>query len=203
MNPNQPYIPPPNGQNPYDFITAPSQQPKRSLLPGNSFMGRIIIVLGGGFLLMIILLVAGSLLGRGSQSNVAALKKLAAQQQEIVRIADIGSTKAEASDIRARALTAKLSTQSQQKTLVSYLERTSGVVSVEELASQKDVATDELLNTATASNSFDEVFTTTLTELLNAYATDLQGVYDSTSNEETKQVLSESYTSTALLLGFK
>jgi hypothetical protein len=202
MDPSKPYIPPPRGQNPYDFITNPQTPPKRRFSGGNSFMTRLLMVVGGGVLLIIIISVAVSLLGRSSQGNVSALKNLVSEQEELVRIAGIGSKNAQDTTVRSRALTTELSTETQQQSLINYLEKLGVKVSEEELASQKNSSTDSELESAASSNRFDDEFSATLTGLLNEYATNLQEIYNSTSNEETKQVLSESYSSTATLLGF-
>jgi hypothetical protein len=203
MDPNQPYIPPPKGQNPYDFITNPQKSPKRRFSGGNSFVTRLFMVVGGGVLLIIIISVAVSLLGRSGQGNTNALKNLVAEQEELVRVASIGSGQAQDASVRARALTTELSTETQQQSLINYLEKLGIKVSKEELAAQKDSNTDSELESAASSNRFDDTFSATLTELLNKYAANLQDVYNSTSNEETKLVLSDSYSSTATLLGFK
>jgi hypothetical protein len=204
MQPNQPLGPSSPVPNPYDFITNPGQRPKRQLFGGGgSLTKRIILVVGGAVLLMIIIAIVVSFLTSGGSSNLNSLKSIVAQQQELARVAGIGADKAQDSTIRSYALTAKLSVTSQQQKLIAYLESKNVKLSKEELAAKQDKSVDEALDAATSSNRFDEAFNEELTGQLNNYATDLQEAFDSTSNQNGKTVLSDSYSSTAIILGPK
>lgn len=204
MQPNQPVGPSSPAPNPYDFITNSPQKPRKQLFGGGgSFKSRLILIIGGAVLLMIILAIITSLLTAGSSGNTNALKTMVAQQQELARVAAIGADKSQDSTIRSRALTAKLSATTQQQKLTAYLEKRNIKLTKEELAANQDKSVDEALEAAAASNRFDEAFNEELISQLNTYAAALQDAYESAGNEESKKLLSDSFTSTAFILGLK
>ena len=204
MQPNQPVGSPAPGSNPYEFITNPGKPPKKQLFGGGgSLTKRLIIVVGGAVALMILLAIGTSLLTSGGSGNVSALKTMVAQQQELARIAAIGAERAQDSSIRAQALTTKLSVTTQQQKLTSYLASRDVKLNEQELIIKLNKDTDKALDAAASSNRFDQAFQEELTKQLNSYAVALQDAYKSTSNEKGKAVLSESFNSTAFILGLK
>lgn len=198
MQPNAPSNPTPN---PYDFITNPGKAPKTPLFGGNSLGKKVVLIVGGAIAFMIIAGVALTLFGNGNQSNTAGLKSLVAEQQELARVAGIGAKKAQSGTLRGKAATTELSVVSQQQALKRYLEGQNIELSEEELAARKDASTDEALDSAVSSNRFDEVFDSTLSELLATYANNVENAYNGAGNENLKSVLNDAFKSTAALNG--
>jgi hypothetical protein len=205
QQPGQPGgIPPttsPAPQDPYHFIMNTEHQPKKSFGPNpGSFKGRLLFVAGGGLLLIIALIMAFSLLFGSRENNSQLLTSLTAEQQEIIRVSDLGVLGATDPATKAFAETTKLSVMTQQQSLTSYLASKKVKVTTVILASKKDATTDTALTSATANNRFDDVFTEMLKARLASYATALKRSYDSSSNQASKKILADSYNSTTQLL---
>ncbi len=149
---------------------------------------------------MIILALVSTLLGSGNKTAVNNLKSLVSQQEELIRIAAIGSEEATDISSRAFAATVKLSVESQQKSLTDYLEERKIKLTKEEMANKKDKDTDEDLEAANRNNRFDEELLTILTRQLDDYATSLTAVKKSTNNKKVLSILNESLKSTDTLL---
>ncbi|MBA2278859.1 hypothetical protein H0V99_00235 [Candidatus Saccharibacteria bacterium] len=202
MNHNQSYEPKPTpGNNQYDFITNPSKPPKKPflLLGSGSMKSRLLLIGGIAVLLMVLFVVASTILTSGSKSAAGNLKSLVAQQQELIRVADMGA-KAADSNTRSIAITAKLSVQTQQTALKSHLEKNKIVLTKEELASKKDSEVDDALKTATSNNRYDDVFNEVLNSQLTNYAEALQNAYNAAANPTSKDLLSDSFSSTTAIL---
>lgn len=199
MDPYQ--SPQPSQQNPYDFITNPGGPAKQPRLGGGSLKTRLLVVIGGLLALMILGSVVATVLSSSGRKDTTALKNLAAQQQELIRVAELGADKAVDYKTRSLAYTAKLSVTTQQQKLLAYLSGRGITVTKEELAAKKQSSIDKDLDSAAANNRFDEVFSATLDEELQDYATAMKTIYDSITSEKTKEILSESYTSSVTLIG--
>lgn len=173
---------------------------KLSLPGGNSFKSRIFLLVGGGIALIIVIILASSLLFGGKESNAQALVSLAAKQQEIIRISDLGITGAIDPNVKALAQTTKLSVASQQKQLITYLASKKKKASAAQLAANKNTATDKELTAAAESNKFDEIFEQTIKAELAEYNEDVEKAYNSASNVTAKNLLKTSFVSTEYLL---
>lgn len=196
MNPDAPQAPPPivphpNGQGQYDFIFN-GQPPKKSLLPGqNSKTARILLVAGGGVALVLIAVVVISLLSGSGGATTAVLTNIAKQQNELIRISEIGDKKARSSEAQNLAATTKLSLKSDQASLLASMGRKKPSVKI--LAEGQKPTTDQLLTQAEQSNRFDEVFIQTVQTQLAAYRQSVKKAYDETSDNKTKQLLAGQY----------
>jgi hypothetical protein len=188
----------PPSHNPYDFITNPGSPPRKPLL-GGSFKSRLAVIGGGGILLVILLVTVFSLL-RGGGGNTAALQTVLADQQEIIRIATIGTTGARSTEGMNLVMNINQAVTSDKVALMAYLKEKKVKTSAEQLAAKKNTATDETLKTASQNNRFDEAFATTMDGLLKTYRSDLSKAYDNASNQESKDILKRSFDSTGLLL---
>lgn len=187
-------------QNPYDFILNPSQPPKKQLFGGGSMKSRIIIVAVGLILLMIIGAIISSLIANANKGPTEQLKSIVAQQQEIIRIANSGTDSALTSTGRSFAATVKMSIQTDQKNLRDQLSTTGIGLKPEELSSKRNSKTDEALKAAADNNRYDEELIDALSKMLNTYAKDLKSAFDATKNQDTKQVLSDAYSSAVTIL---
>lgn len=191
---------PPAAPNPYDFITNPGTPPKKSMLGGGSAKKRLFIVAIGALVFIILAMVIMSLLSAAGSGSTNALKTLVAEQEEIIRISELGTKSAQSSEARALAITTNLSVITHQKELISYLESKDTKLSKEEIAAEKDGKTDDAFQDATTNNRFDEVFTETLQRKLATYTNLLESTHKDTSNETAKNLLKTSYASASALL---
>ena len=191
-------VPPPN---PYGFIMETPRKPKRSLLPNNNSMkSRLIFAVGGLLILIVAASIFSSVLSRGKQSTTLGLTKLAAEQQEIIRVTDLGIKGATDPSVVAYAETTKLTVLSQQVKLVSYLASHKIKMTPKLLATQVNPRTDAALTAAKAANHYDSHLTETLQSLLTIYANNLKVNYNNAAGPKSKTLLANSYTNIALLL---
>lgn len=126
---------------------------------------------------------------------------IAKQQNELIRIADIGTEKARVADAQNLAMTTKLSLSSQQQNLLGIVGNNGRKLSNNELNESKDASNDRLLNEAEQNNRFDEVFIELLESELLAYQKNLEQVYRQTPDQSTRQALASHYESASLLAG--
>ncbi len=196
MQPNQyPPAPPPMhspnnpGLNPYDFLLDKPKKSKSFLPSGNSTKQRIIIVV----VIIIIIFVAGSiilsLLGSSGKSASDDLLVVAQKQTEIIRVTNIGYTKARDKSTKNLALTAELSILSDQAPLLVAMKKSGIDVSKSQLVLGKNTSTDAKLTLADQDNNFDDVFNQTLIGSLGSYQTAVKKAYDETNSTKTKLAL--------------
>jgi flagellar basal body-associated protein FliL len=196
MQPDSPQSPTPQ----YDFIMNPGQPAKKPLIPGaSSKQGRIIIV-GVGIVIMILLasMVIG-LLNKSGKGNTDALVTAAKQQQELIRIAEIGVTKARSQDAKNIAITTKLSLESQQSEMQSAIKAAG--LNPKKVLSSADSKTDEALTTAEQNNRFDEEFLKIMAASLTAYQKSVKAAYDGATGKKLKAALTTQYDSANTLAG--
>lgn len=187
-------------QNPYDFITNPTNPPKRSFINGGSMRDKIIIVSVG----LLVIVLVGSLLSNllaGSDGATDQIKRVVARQQEIVRIAEAGLETAQSPDTKAFAITTSLSVRSDQSEITALLTSNSVEMSPEELASAKNSDNDDTLESAQASSRYDEAFRAIMTSQIEDYLVRLRAAYEATSSQTAKDALEASYGSAEALLG--
>lgn len=197
MNPNQ-QQPAPN----YDFIMNGNQKPRgRFSLPGgNSRNGRIIIFSVGILVLIIATFMFFSLLSSSSRANTDRVIEITQQQQELIRIADIGTSKARTSASRNLAMTTKVSMMSAQNQLVGLLKKNGHKVGGKQLALKQDPAATSALSAAALNNTFDEVFTKLINEKLSEYRASLKTAFSGSTSKKEKSLLDENFQGAGVLL---
>lgn len=207
MQPQQtpPTAPPANfdtsGQNPYSFIFEPPNKQKRRLIPsGNSTKERIIIIVGGLAGLLVIGLILVAVLGSSGENNKLELATISKEQTELIRIANIGRTKAQDTKVKNLAITTSQSLESSQITLKAVFKKNNINLTSKELAVSKNTATDTKLTNAEQANNFDVVFNQELTTELTTYRDSLKKAYDTTRGKTTRVALSTAYTGASTLL---
>lgn len=194
MQPNQP------GQNPYAFITDDRKAGKKSLLPmPGGKKGRIVIVVG----VLVGLAILASLVMAVFNGLDSAVKQdwltLAQKQQELIRISDIGSTKAQNRDTKNLATTTKLSLEGSQSTINSLAKKNGAVINSKSLALGKSAETDAALKTAEQTNQFDATFQLVLKNELNEYQLLIKKLYDGTTSKSTKSGLQSAFLNAGIL----
>jgi hypothetical protein len=196
-----PYQPVTPRHNPYEFITNPGPPPKKSLLPKvNSKKQRLIIAVAGAVVLLLIGLILLSLLNSGSAALKADYLKLLQQQTELIRVSDVGATKAKQSEAKNLAITAKLTLTSQQIETLKLAKSAGAETNPKFLTLGKNAQTDTQLTTAEQANQFDVTFVKTMLEGLQAYQQTLKKVQDA-SDANTKATLSTYYSAVSSLIG--
>lgn len=196
-------LPQPVNQNPYDFIMSSGQPPQKGRSPikaGGGQLQRIIFVVAGALFLIIIVIVAFSVLSGGGKASVTSLKSLAADQTELIRVADLGVTKAKSTNARQLAATTSLSLKTMHQRTVKLLSQKGEEITPQEKNSKKDTKTDTALTAAEQNNRYDETLITYLTNALTNYQTALKTAYDTSSEANDRAVLSDSFSGTTLIL---
>ncbi len=184
----------PTNQNPYEFITNPSQTAKRKFLLGsNTQKSRILIIITGILILISVAVLAISLINNIGTNSADTYQALAQEQTELIRIADIGVSKATQSDAKNLATTTKLTLVSQQPTIFDLAKKAGVKTDAKSLALGKNPETDSLLTSAEQNNKFDEVFTKTLQTNLKKYQQNLKKAYDAGGTKKAKGTLSKYY----------
>lgn len=198
MQPQQPYGPAPNN---YDFIVNPSPPPKKSLIPlptGSSMLQRIAIVGGGLVILIIIIAIFASLLSGGS--NTAPLVSIAQQQNELIRVATLGTQQATDQSAKNFAQSTELSLTTEQQQLLGYLKDHGTKVSAKQLALTQSTKTDTELAAAQAASTFDSTFEQVMQTQLSSYAQSLKTTFAGTTGVNARKLLNADYTAANLLL---
>jgi len=188
--------------NPYGFITNAPHQSKRARpnIKNGSLRSRLLLIVGGGLVLIILIIVFSNILNGSKRANSTLLTSLAAEQQEIIRIAALGSASVTDPSVGAFATTAKSSVTSDQASLIAYLKTKNVRVTNAEINIQKDTSTDKAFDNAKANNNYDAVFSAKLKSSLTTYVKDIKKNYSRASNPTSKKLLSDSYNSATQLL---
>ncbi len=191
---------PANGQaNPYEFIFAEKSIEKKGPLGGMSLVKRILFIIGGLAVVTILLILATSLFSSKDSIN-SRLFTVAQEQQEIIRVAGLGSAKATGSDARNLALNTQLSLTTNQKAVFTYITEHKGKVDDKLLGAKADTATDKLLETAATNNTYDATLVQTLHSQLVTYRTNLNTTYQQVSGKNARTLLADSYKAADLLI---
>jgi len=201
-----PYQPAGDGHDPYGFITNPAKAPKKSglgkLLPGgNSKQSRLIIAAAGGVILLFLAIIAYSFITSSGGDLKQDYLSLAQQQAEIIRVSDIGVSKAKQSEAKNLAVTTKYTLTSQQSAILNLAKKAGANTDAKSLILGKDNQTDSLLTTAEQTNQFDTVFIKTLQTKLQKYQQTLKKIYDASSKKSTKDILSNIHDNIDVLIG--
>lgn len=191
---------PNSGHNPYEFIMVPNTKPKHALLGGGQKSPiKLLAVVGGGAILLIIIgVIITSLIP--SSSSTTSLTTIAQEQQEIMRVAQLGEGQATSETTRGLAYTVDLSVGTSQTKVLKYLGDHNKKLSVKELALKKDSSSDATLTAAQASNTYDSALEKLLTTQLQTYLSDLQQAYKTSSGAVAKSVIQSSFSAGKSLL---
>lgn len=188
-------------KSPYDFLNNSTSQPKRSLLPTNlSFRHKLLAIGGVAVIVMIIIAIVSSLFLKGGAGTVEQMRALAIEQNELIRVADIGTEKARSSSTLNLATTTKSTLISDQRVTIAYVTSQKQKLPAKELVTGKNTKTDDLLRRAEQANQFDEVFTKELQTELKKYQANVKKAYDEASSKKAKTVLSDNYNHVKVLV---
>jgi len=205
MPPQQPYgpTPPQAGPEQYDFIVNydKQKQPKRLVNVNNSSLkNRLLVALGGGLLLILVAWILIALLSNSSQSPTAPLISIAQQQNELARVSLEAVQNASTQPTKNFAMTANLSLQSEQQTLLAFLHNLGSNPTSSVLQATLNTKTDSTLKAALNTGAYDQTYVSIARLELSSYEYALQQAFASTKNLQEKQLLSTIYTQAQLLM---
>lgn len=150
---------------------------------------------------MIIALVVISFISNAGKSSSQSLIDLARQQQELIRVAEIGVSGSRSTNTKNLAATAQLSLQTTQNDTIALLKKQGYKLSVKDLALKENSQTDQQLDAANLNNSFDDTFTKLIRTQLANYRSSLNGAYKASKSKTERQILQTSYNGVTLLIG--
>lgn len=207
MPPQQPYyapVPPPQApqQNRYDFIMNPEQPKRRGFGFGgfgaNSLTKTLVFLVGGAVILMLVIGVAMRLIV-GTGFDKQQMTTIAQTQQEIARVAELAAAKAPSNNVKNAAVTAQVTTTSQQKELLALLDTRGLKIKAKTLGLLKNSKTDTTLEEAAQTATYDTTYLDTLqTQLIN-YKKILGTAAGNTKSKTLKAELVESYNEVLIL----
>lgn len=183
----------------YDFIFAEKPIEKKAAFGGSSLMQRVLLIVGGLVVLTIAAVLVTSLFSSREDIN-GRLFAVTQEQQEIIRIASAGSTKAISNDTRNFALNTQLSLTTNQQAAFAYMKERNGKIDEKLLGAKANTETDKLLETALTNNTYDAALVQTLHGQLVTYRTNLNATYQEVSGENARALLAESYKAADLLI---
>jgi hypothetical protein len=204
MNNQVPQAPPPfqpQRHNPYDFINNPQAPSKKSLLPGgNSRMARLIVVGAGAVILIIVASIVNMLLNRPAANLRKDFVSALSQQSELIRISEIGMKDSEGDKAKDIAITTNLVLTSDYNTLLALAKSSKVNVTKEDLVRSKNTKTDDELAQAKQIGQFDQVFIETIQTQLIAYQGTLKSVFDASTKDSSKQLISTMFENAGLIV---
>lgn len=160
----------------------------------------MVVIIGiVGFILLS--MIASYILTRASKQTTARMVSIAQEQQELMRIADIGTSKARTSAAKDFAVNVRLSIDTSQKEILALLKKRGHKLNIQLLSKKKNAKTDQLLNEAFLTNRFDDTFSETVRGQLLAYRQRLQETYKGSTNKTEKEVLAKNFKDVSILLG--
>ncbi len=194
---------PNSGRDPYDFLTAPLPDSGKGMAPGDKKRRIIVVAIGGSILLMLIIVIFSLVVGSGP-SNKVELLNLAKQQNELIRVAEIGAQKSREAQAKNLAVITKLSLTTDQQPLINALKAQQLKIGPNDLAGGKNPKTDEALTAAEQANRFDEVFLETMQSQLTIYQKALKQAYNNpATGKKLKATLDTQYRNASLIINVK
>lgn len=190
----------PEPQPNFDFIMNPQKGSKSGGLAGVSKKQRIMVVVGGVLLLLVLTIIISSIISANTGRASKAVTDLAAYQTELKRVIGLGNDKARDAGLHNKSLTASY-------TLESDYQLTVKIMTSRGLKAPKDLDTrysgtqsDQLLEAAEKSNTFDAKYEEIYKEKLTKYKTKLAETYPLLNTKE-KAIIKEQSDHAKLLLG--
>lgn len=157
-------------------------------------------MVGLGLALLTVGIVVFSLIFGSGSSGTENIVKAVKQQQEIIRVAEVGEKSARTSATQTFATSTKLSVSTSQTEMLAYLNGKDRKLKGKELAEEFNAKTDAQLQTATDNGTFDDVFTAIMVKELTAYGQNLSDYYKGENSKARKQLLENAYSQVQGLL---
>jgi hypothetical protein len=187
-------------KSPYDFILETNRKPKHNPFKGGSLRSKLLLVVSVGAVIILAIVITSTVLNSSSKANTAGLISLAAEQQEILRVASAGISGSSDPALNVFSELTKLTVTSQHTKLIAYLKERKAIYTAIDLASALNKQTDQAFKAASTNGRYDEVVRSTLKAELTKYLQNLQTRYDKADGPIGKTLLADSYKSTKILL---
>lgn len=209
MDPNQaPQTNQPFDPNQYDFITNPADAPKKSLMPklggsgggGSSGKSHMLLMIVGALGILTVVLLLFGVVFRGGDSSKEQMLKVAREQSAIIAVTAIGMQKAGSTDTKSLANSVSLTLTSDQQSAVAQLAKNGTKVKDKDIAAVVDPEIAKKMTVAEQNGTFDVAFESALKDLLATYKNNVQSAYDSTDSKSAREVLTEAFDNTSLLI---
>lgn len=158
----------------YDFFMAPQKPQKSGLLGGGGLSGaKLYLVAAGivGVLAVIGIIVAAAI---GGQKQPSPLLGIVQTQQELIRVAALGSKSTKSTNLQNFAVTARVSLASEQQAALAQLKKQGISPKTKTLEATKNAKTDQALSAALAANTYDTTFASTMETELDDYQAKLE-----------------------------
>lgn len=161
----------------FDFIMNPGKGSRGMGANGSSKIKRIVVFLGGVVLLLILITIGSSVIKANAGKAGKSVVDLAAYQTELKRVIALGNDKTRDSALHNKSLTATYALESDYQLTIK-------MIGARGIKPPKDLATryagkqsDQLLETADKSNTFDTKYAEIYKEKLTKYKAKLSEIY--------------------------
>lgn len=196
----------------YDFIVDNGRPVKKGLFGrpspigapsngGSGFIKRLLIGIVGFAILAAVILTGISYYISSKSSSAQDMLHIAADQTEIIRIANIGMKQARSTEAQVLASTTRYSLQSDLNNSLLALKKHHLKVTAASLATSKNTKADTLLSVASQNNRFDEEYLNIIHTMLVSYQLKVKTAYDASKDTFDKQSLAASYDHINTILG--
>lgn len=200
MPPNQ-TTPPQGGHDQYAFIMADQPKQRPSFLPSGNAPKKQRILYGLGLLgVLVVFGIILTLIFTAGGGNSQPLVGLAQSQNEIIRVANLGSREVKGASTLAFAQNTILTLTTDQQATLALIAKSSKAPDAKQLALTQDSATDAKLQQAVQASRFDETFQQTLVQELTDYRNQINDAYKGTNSNSQKTALKQMYDHVTILL---
>lgn len=190
---------PNNGQ--YDFITNYGANNSGGLFSPNAPMKTRLLVVGGGAgLLLVLALLFFALLSRPAGLSASTFISIMQEQTELARISQLPAQNATAQPTQNFAATAQLSLLSERSVFVAYLQAHGSSVTIKTLQLSKNLKTDQTLQAAQTSGTYDQTYLSIAQAQLTTYEHSLKQAFDASKSTSQRQLLNDAFVQAQLLL---
>lgn len=188
MDPQYAPTPP---QNQFDFLNAQPTSPKKPFLSAQNPKQKILIsalfVLAVLIISVVVLIVFRSL----TKKDYSAYKSLVNQQNEIVRIANLGTSKVRDASVKNYAATISAVTVTEKNDTLTFAKKVGVKFNEKELEAAKDANNDKILSAAETNNQYDQKLVEVLQTLITKYQKDIQSVAAKVTTKAEKTVVAK------------
>lgn len=199
--PSAPPAPSAPNNGPYDFITNYGVKKTGGLFsPNASMKTRIMVVAGGGGLILVLALLFFALISSPTGVSASTFTTIMQQQTELARISQLSARDATAQPTQNFAATARLSLLSERTAFTTYVQAHGGTVDAKTLQLTRSLKTDQELQAAKTSGTYDQTYITIAQTQLTAYEQSLKQAFNATKSTSQRQLLNDAYMQAQLLL---
>ena len=176
-------------QNNYDFLSEQPGNTKKPFLgsgnPKRKMLLSVLFIMGVLLIAVVVLVIFRSL----TKKDYSVYKSLVIQQNEIVRIAGLGVTKARDSSVKNYSSTIYSVTLSEKNSTTAFVTKAGVKINEKELGLSKDADNDKLLAAAGSSNQYDQKLFELLNTLVSNYQKDIKAAASNVTTKSEKTIV--------------